>query len=209
MKPVIWAIYLWVHCGPYWKICGIYPHDLRNTRFATTSNDQIGQEENKIPPPFREMVQWGSHVYESNVPQRVPVLMSHCVQLWDTPPVSWQPLADMSLPAISKSVKPPKYRVAIHSTIGQRSHWEPQCLPALMKNVLTAIDELSIFLIHHMKCISPPGSAALLALSQSTGDQWGVQCPSVSERVVFHLRSSILTTSVLLKALESESSSTL
>jgi len=72
--------------------------------------------------------------------------------------------------------------------------------------MLAAIHELSTLLKHLVKCIFPQGSLVLLALPQSIRDQQGVHSPSGSEQVVSHSRVSILTTSLLCRALQFGSS---
>ena len=52
VNPGIWAAFLCVHHWLLLHTCGIYPHDLQNTWLATTSNDKLGQEEDKIALPF-------------------------------------------------------------------------------------------------------------------------------------------------------------
>jgi len=112
----------------------------------------------------------------------------------------------MSPSAIGKWVNPPKYQVPIHRTIVQKGRCHPQCLPTLTKNMQAAIDELSMLLKYHVKCISPPGPSVLLTRPQSTWDQTGVHSPSVSALVVFHWQVSILTSSLSSRTLQSVSS---
>jgi len=205
-NPGIWAAFLCVHHCPFLHTYGIYPHYPQKTSLGTTSNNKVGQEEVKIAPPFVEEVNRGVHFHICHVPDGVPLLFCHPGQVWDTPQVRWQALAERSLSAIRKLENPPKYRVAIHRTIVQKSCSHPLCLLALTKNMLVTIYKPSMLLKHHAKFISPQESLVLLAHPQCNRDQWGVHSASVSERVVFHCLVSILTTSLSSMTLQSVSS---
>jgi len=54
---------------------------------TTTSNDELGQEEDKIAPLFVEEVHWGDHFHVSLVPEGEPLIMCHLDQVWDIPQV--------------------------------------------------------------------------------------------------------------------------
>jgi len=197
-----------VHHCPFWHTCGIYPHYPQKTSLATTSNDELCQEEDKIAQPFVEEVHWAVHCCFSLL-AGTSLLMRHLGQVRDTLQVPWHALSKMSRSAMRKSEVPPKYRVASHCAIVQKQRCDPQCLPTLTRNMLTAICEPCMLQKHPARCTSPPGSSDVLGLPQSTRDQWGVHSPSVSRRVVFDWRVSILTTAWPSMALQSESSSVL
>ena len=193
MNPAIWAAFLCVHHCPFRHTCGIYPDDLQNTWLATTSNDEQGQEGNKIAPPVTEKVHWGVNVHFCYVREGAPRMIPRQGQYQDTPLVYCQPWEEISLSVIGKWKNQPKHRVAIHRTIVQKRRWDPWCLPTVTRNMLATIYEPSMLQKHPMKCISPQESSVVLALSQSTQDQWGVNCTSVSEQQDFHRLVSILT----------------
>jgi len=70
---------------PFLHTCGIYPHYLQKTSLASTSNDEPGQEENKIALPFVEEVHRGVHFHISLVPEGAPRLIRCPGQVRDTP----------------------------------------------------------------------------------------------------------------------------
>lgn len=149
-----------------------------------------------IALPFVEKVHWGVHFPFSHVPEGVPLLMHLPGHVQVTPQVGWQILTGMSLSGTGKSVNRPKYQVATHCINAQKHYCDPPvCLPTLMKNMLAAMCKPCILLKHTVKLMSPPGYSVWLALSQSTGNQWGGHSPSVSECEVFNWLVSILTTS--------------
>jgi len=171
VNPGIRAAFISVHHCPFLHTGGIYPHDLQNTWLATTSNDELSQEEDRIALLFVEEVYCGEHFHISLVPERVALLMGHLHHVRDTSHICRQELAEMSLSAIGKWMNPPKYHVAIHRTIVETRHCDPLCLPILTKNIQATIDEPFILLKHHMKDISPPGPLVLLTHPQSKQDQ--------------------------------------
>jgi len=61
VNPGIWAAFVWVHHCQCLHTCVIYPHCPQNNLLATTSTDELGQEEDKISPHFVEEVQQGVH----------------------------------------------------------------------------------------------------------------------------------------------------
>lgn len=77
------------------------------------------------------------------------------------------------LSTIRISENQPMHLVAIHLTNVQLRHYNPPCLPTLMENMLAAIEEPSILLMHHVKLILLPGSSILLALPVSTENESG------------------------------------
>jgi len=209
VNPGIWSAFLCIHRCPLLHTGGIYPHDLQNTRIATTSNDELGQKEDKIEPPVMEEGHQGVHVHFHLVGKGAPLLFRCDCQVWDTVQVRCQALAEISLSAIGKLENRPKYPVAIHRTIVEKRCCDPRCHPTLTWTMLATICEPSMFLKHPMKCISPQESSVVLALSQFNWDQWGWHFPLVSEQVVFHWLFSILTTFLLSTALQSVSSGAL
>jgi len=70
-------------------------------------------------------------------------------------------------------------------------HSDPWCLPISMSTMQAAIYVPSTLLKHRVKCISPLRFSVQHALLQSIQDQQGVNFPSISEQVVFHLPGSI------------------
>jgi len=87
-----------------------------------------------------------------------------------------------------------------------KHHSNFRCLPIPMRNMPASSYVLSMLLKHLVKCIFPQGSWVELALPQSIRDQQGVHSPLGSEQVVLHSRVSILTISLLSRALQSVSS---
>jgi len=75
-----------IHHCPFLHTCGIYPHDPQNTWLATTSNDELDQEEEKIAPPFVEGVHGKVHFHFTGW-EGASLLMSRLRQVWDTPQV--------------------------------------------------------------------------------------------------------------------------
>jgi len=205
MNPGIWAAFLCVHHCSFRHICGKYLHYPQKTSLATTSNDKFGQEEDKIALSIVEEVHWVVHFHFSLL-EAASLLMRHLGQVQDTLQGPWRALAKMSLSAIGKSEIPPKYQVDIHRAIVQKHCCDPWCLPTLTRDMLAAIHEPYMLQKHPVRSTSPPGSSDVLALPQSTWDQWGVLSPLVSGWVVFHWRVSILTTAWSSMALQSGSS---
>jgi len=133
-----WAAFLCIHHCTFRHTCGIYPHYPQKTSLATTVNNKLGPEEDKITLPFVEEVHCVVDFRFSLL--QGATLLKHCLcQVWDTLQVHWQWLAKISLSAIEKSQIPPNYRVAIHRAILQNHCCDPQCLPTLTRNMLTAI----------------------------------------------------------------------
>jgi len=208
VNPGIWAAFLCVHHCPFWHTYGIYPHYPQKTSLATTSNDELGQEDDKIALPCVEEVRLAVH-FRFSLLEGASLLMRRLGQVQDTLQVPWQALVTMSLPAIRKSKIPPNYWVAIHRAIDQTHCCNPLCLPTLTGTMLASIYEPSMLQKHPAKCTSPPGSSDVLVPPQSTPDQWGVHSLLVSRRVVFHWRVSILLTTWSCMASDSESSGAL
>jgi len=61
VNPGIKAAFLCVHHCPFRHTSGIYPQYPQDTSLATTSNDELGQEDDKIALPFVEEVHWAVH----------------------------------------------------------------------------------------------------------------------------------------------------
>jgi len=85
----IWAEFLCGHHCPFRHTCGIYPYD----RFfffslATTSNDELGQQVDKIAMPSVEEVHWAVHFVVSLL-EGASLLRRHLGQVRDTRQVPW------------------------------------------------------------------------------------------------------------------------
>jgi len=160
-------------------------------------------------PPVVEDVHWGAYFHCSRVPEEAPALLIGPGRIPETPQVCWSALAKMSLPAIRESENPPQYWVAIHHTTVLNRHWDPRCLPALMKIMQPTICEPSTLLKFIVRCIFPQVSSVLPGHSQSIWDQECVQSHSISETMVFCRQVSILTTSWVSRAIQSLSTSVL
>jgi hypothetical protein len=154
----IWAAFLCAHRCPFLHTCRIYPNDPQKTWWTTTSNDELGQEGDKIAHPCEEVVHESRHFYIILVRAGVPHLMLHLCQVHDTPQVHWPALAEMCLSAIGKLENPPKYRMAFQSTIVLRRHSNPWCLSIPMKNIPAAINVPCTPQKHLGKCIVLEGS---------------------------------------------------
>jgi len=78
MNTGITAAFLCIHHFQYLHTVGIYPNDQQSTWVATTSNDELGCEENSTAPPFVEEGYWGVQDHLSHMSQVGPLLM-HCL----------------------------------------------------------------------------------------------------------------------------------
>ena len=170
MNTAIGAAFLCVHHCPFWHTCRIYPHYPQKNLLTTTSNDELGQEEDKIALPCVEGVQWVVHFCLSLL-EGASHLMRHLGQVPDTLQVCRQAFAKLSLSAIEESEIPRRYWVANHRAIIQKHCCDPRRLPTLTRNMLAAIYEPSMLQKHPANCTSPPESFDVLALPQSTRDQ--------------------------------------
>jgi len=115
-------------------------------------------------------------------------------------------LAEMSVPGSGISEIPPKYRVANHHAIFQKHCCDPRYYPAQMWNMVATIYELSMLQKYPMKSTSPPGSADVLPLPQSTWDEWGVHSTLEPWQVVFDWVDLIPTTGLSSMPLQSVTS---
>jgi len=116
VNPGIWAAFLCINHCPSRHTCGIYPHYPQKTSLATTSNDELGQEEDQIALPCVEEVHWAVH-FSFSLLEGASLLIRRLGQVRDTLQIPSQALAKMSLWAIGKSEIPPRYQVAIHHAI--------------------------------------------------------------------------------------------
>ena len=82
----IYAAFLCVHHCPYLHTCGIYSHDLQYTWLATTSNDELSQEKNKLALPSVE-VRRGVYFHFCLVLEGVTLMIRRPGQVQDTPHV--------------------------------------------------------------------------------------------------------------------------
>ena len=84
MNSGILGAFLGMHHCPFLHICGIYPHDLQNTQLATSSDDKLGLEEDKIAQPFVAEVYWGVHYHFTLVLDGAHHMICHLGQVLDT-----------------------------------------------------------------------------------------------------------------------------
>jgi len=101
VNPGIWAAFLCVHHCPFRYTCAIYPHDPQTALLASTTNDELGQEVEKISLPFAEEVHQAVHFDFSGLEGACP-LMRCLHHIPNTLQVPWQALDVMSLSAIRK-----------------------------------------------------------------------------------------------------------
>jgi len=92
----------------------------------------------QIAPPVVGEVHWGVHLHLCFVLEGASVMISSVCQVWDTPQLHWEVLAEMSLSNIRQSDNPAWYWVAIHCTMVAKHHCDARCLPPLLKNMLAA-----------------------------------------------------------------------
>ena len=109
MNPGIRAAFLCDHHCPLLHTCGIYPQHPQNTWLATTSNDKLGQREDKIAPPFVEEVHWGVPFHFCLAPKGAPLLIGRPGQVRATRQFGGQAFDDMSLSAIGNPENAPRY----------------------------------------------------------------------------------------------------
>jgi len=175
---------------------------MQNISFATTSNDKHCQEYEEITLFLVEEVHWEVQCHFSHK-EEASLLAHRLREDLDHLQVHWQQLQETSVPAIRRSQYPPKSWKMMHHAILQKCHNNPQGFPISTKHMLATHYEPSMLLKYPMKCTSSAGSSDILALCQSTQDQWGVHSPLVSGRLVFHWNVLIWTTALSLKALQS------
>jgi len=89
VNPGIWAAFLWVHHCPFQHTCGIYPHYPQKTLLAPTTNDKLGQEEDKIARPSVKEVHWVAQ-FRFSLLEEASLLMHHLGQVLDTLQNPWQ-----------------------------------------------------------------------------------------------------------------------
>jgi len=173
--------FICVHHCPFLYTYGIYPHDRQNACLGTTTDDELGPEDDNLAPPFVDEVHLAVHSHFSLVEERAPHLMHQVRQVWDTSQDHRQTLTELPRSAIRTSQNWPMYRLVIYCSIVQECSRNLRCLPTLPKKMLGTIYAHSMLLKHSDKCISPSASSALVVLPQSTQAQCGVHSPSISE----------------------------
>jgi hypothetical protein len=123
------------------------------------------------------------HCHFCLVPERAPVLVHHYGQVQEILMVGWEPLADMSQPAIWRFKNTPKHEVAIHCAIVKKCHSNPCCLEIHSSNIAITITELSPLFKHAVKFMSLQDCSDVQAHPKSTPDEYGAHNQSVFEQV--------------------------